>query len=232
MLPHMKPLAFAFILLLISLNSQFALAQASTEPFAVQQEALYTASIERRTTEIMDALSLADSAKSNAVHNLIIAQYRLMKARDAYFDAKLEAEGKSDNYANRVTLLESDFKPLHDAFLTKLSKLLSSDQVELVKDKMTYGKVKVTFDAYVAIIPNLTDADKAKIQESLKAAREEAIDGGSSKEKSEIFQKHKNQINEYLTAHGHDVAKAFKDWEAAHPATTNAAASSSSSNAK
>jgi hypothetical protein len=225
----MKPFAIVFVLSIIGLNSQFALAQASTQPFAVEQEALYTASIEHRTADIMSALNVTDTAQSNAVHNLIIAQYRLMKARDAYFDAKLEAQGKEDNYANRASLLENDFKPLHDTFVAKLSKILTPEQIELVKDKMTYGKVKVTFDAYVAIIPNLTDADKAKIQESLKAAREEAVDGGSSKEKSEIFQKYKKQINDYLTAHGHDVAKAFKDWEAAHPATTNAAASSSSS---
>ena len=47
----------------------------------------------------------------------------------------------------------------------------------------------------------------------LKLAREEAIDGGSANEKSEIFQMYKNQINDYLDAHGHDVAKAYKDWE-------------------
>ena len=31
---------------------------------------------------------------------------------------------------------------------------------------------------------------------------------------SEIFQKHKDVINEYLNAHGHDTARAFKEWEA------------------
>ncbi len=224
----MKPFTLVFIVGTLAINSQFALAQASTEPFAVQQEALYTASIERRTTDIMNALNVSDTSKSNEVHNLIIAQYRLMKARDAFFDAKLEAEGKESSYANRVSLLATDFKPLHDSFISRLSKTLSPEQVELVKDKMTYGKLKVTFDAYLAIVPGLTDADKAKIREWLQAAREEAIDGGSSKEKSEIFQKYKNQINDYLNARGHDVAKAFKVWEAAHPTTTNAAAGSSS----
>jgi hypothetical protein len=48
----------------------------------------------------------------------------------------------------------------------------------------------------------------------LKAAREEAMDGGSAGEKSAIFQKYKEQINDYLNAHGHDVAQAYKDWNA------------------
>ena len=47
-------------------------------------------------------------------------------------------------------------------------------------------------------MPGLTDADKAKIMEMLKLAREEAIDGGSANEKSDIFQMYKNQINDYL----------------------------------
>ena len=48
----------------------------------------------------------------------------------------------------------------------------------------------------------------------LKQAREEAMDGGNAGEKSAIFQKYKDQINDYLNSHGHDVAKAYKDWEA------------------
>ena len=91
---------------------------------------------------------------------------------------------------------------------------LTPEQVDAVKDQMTYNKLKVTFDAYCNIIPNLTDGDKAKIQELLKAAREEAVDGGSASEKSAAFQKYKDQINAYLDANGHDVAKAYKDWEA------------------
>jgi len=86
--------------------------------------------------------------------------------------------------------------------------------VEKVKDKMTYGKVQFTYDGYCGIVPGLTDSDKAKVMELLKLARDEAMDGGSASEKSAIFQKYKNQINDYLNAHGHDVAKAFQEWNA------------------
>ena len=86
---------------------------------------------------------------------------------------------------------------------------------------MTYNKVKVTYDAYCSIVPNLTDAEKARIMELLKAAREEAMDGGSAPEKSAIFKKYKDQINSYLDVQGHDTAKAFKDWTEQHPNTNN-----------
>jgi hypothetical protein len=87
---------------------------------------------------------------------------------------------------------------------------------------MTYNKVKVTYDAYCAIVPDLTDSDKAKVLELLTAAREEAIDGGSAPEKSAIFQKYKDQINAYLVAQGHDLAKDFKEFEAKQAATAKA----------
>jgi len=144
--------------------------------------------------------------------------------RDAAIDTQLKVDGKEVNYENRAPLLAAQSKPLHDPFLTKLSESLTPEQVEKVKDLMTYNKVKVTYDAYVAIVPALTDADKAKIMELLKAAREEAIDGGSAPEKASIFQKYKDQINDYLNANGHDMAKAFKEWAEAHPNTNNPAA--------
>ena len=116
----------------------------------------------------------------------------------------------------RAGQLVTESKPLHEKFLATLAENLTPEQVEQVKDGLTYKKVKVTYDAYCAIVPDLTDADKAKILKLLKAAREEAMDGGSAMEKSDIFQKYKTQINDYLNAHGHDTVKAFKDWEAKH----------------
>lgn len=191
-----------------------ASAQMSTPPATeADKEALYTAAIEYRTADIIKALNLTDADKSNAVHDTIIAQYRVMRARDALIDAQLKAEGKAVNYATRAGRLQDESRLLHQYFLAKLAELLTPDQIETVKDRMTYNKVQVTYNAYLAIVPGLTDADKAKIMEMLKLAREEAIDGGSANEKSNIFQMYKNQINDYLDAHGHDVAKAYKDWE-------------------
>ena len=123
----------------------------------------------------------------------------------------------------RAALLAAQSKPIHDKFFTALADNLSPDQIEKVKDLMTYNKVKVTYDAYCQIISNLSDSEKAKVMDLLKAAREEAVDGGSAPEKSAIFQKYKEQINAYLDANGHDTAKTLKAWAEAHPNTNNPA---------
>jgi hypothetical protein len=188
--------------------------QDSVPPASPQEiEAMYTTAIESRAADIIVTLKLTDPAKSARVHDLIIAQYRTLKSRDAAIDALVTLQGKEINYANRAPLLVIVTPALHDQFLAKLSADLTPAQVDVIKDKMTYNKVRVTYDAYCSILPNLSDAEKARILASLQAAREEAMNGGSAKEKSAIFQQYKDQINAYLTADGHDVAKAFKDYE-------------------
>ncbi len=218
------PIFFGALASAALLFNQYASAQNRTPALTpADLEAFYTTSIEDRTSEILKPLGLTDTGKSNRLHDIIIAQYRVMRARDALINAQLEAEGKAPDYANRASRIEAESAPLHAYFIANLSKLLTPEQVEQVKDKMTYNKVKVTYDAYAVIVPGLTDSDKARILALLKEAREKAMDAGSSTEKSDVFQLYKNKINDYLNAHGHDVAKAYKDWEAKQAVAKNQA---------
>jgi hypothetical protein len=185
------------------------LAQERTPPAsAAEMEAAYALSLEKRAAAILTELGLEDSAKSGRIHDLIIAQYRALRARDEAIEHPQKPAG-SDTASAKVP---QDSKALHDQFIANLSKDLNADQIEKVKDKMTYNKVKFTYDAYSQIVPDLTDAEKARILELLKQAREEAIDGGSASNKSATFQKYKDKINDYLGAQGHDVAKATQEW--------------------
>ena len=196
--------------------SEFAAAQ-STDPFtAEEREAVYTEAIARRSAAVVGLLELNDATKSNKLHGVIVAQYRALRARDEAMDQMFKALDKDapDAATNRAAILPIVSRTLHDQFLARLSAELTPQQVETVKDKMTYHKVEVTYKAYCEILPNLTSSDKAMILAALKEAREEAVDGGSADEKTAIFQKYKNQINARLSAKGFDVAKATKEWEA------------------
>jgi len=178
-----------------------------------EMEAAYTAAIKARASNIVSGLSLSDAEKSDQVTEIILTQYRALRARDEFINAAIGLD--SPNWSGeRARLLQCAGSALHERFLSRLSAELSPEQIEIVKDRMTYDKVKVTYDAYCAIIPDLSDKDKTTILSLLKVAREQAMDGGSANEKTEIFQKYKSQINEYLNANGHDVAKATREWEA------------------
>lgn len=189
----------------------------STPPATLEErEAMYNTVVEDRTLKIMEALGMTDSAKSNRVHDAIVAHYHALRARDDAIDAELGVvtRGSKEWLERRIDMFPRMSQPLHEHYITALSKDLTPGQIEVVKDKMTYGKVEFTYDAYCLILPKMTEAEKAKVLELLKQAREVAMDGGSSAQKTAIFQEYKDQINAYLNSHGYDVAQATKDWNA------------------
>jgi hypothetical protein len=73
---------------------------------------------------------------------------------------------------------------------------------------MTYGVVKITYERYLNLLPDLTDEQKRYIYRNLVEAREFAMDAGSSKEKHAWFNKYKGRINNYLSAEGYNLKEA------------------------
>ena len=168
-------------------------------------EAAYTRTIEKRAADIVAALEVKAPADAAEVRELLVLQYRSLRDWHDRNDAKLKGAAP-----DQIREISVSLKSLHDHFIAVLSTRLSPAQVELVKDKMTYNKVKVTYDAYCAMVPNLTEEQKQRILALLKEAREEAMDAGSSDEKNKIFRKFKGRINNYLAGQGHDAKEVDK----------------------
>jgi hypothetical protein len=189
----------------------YAMFAADTNSPSAQVEANYTRAVEGRTAEILKILALTDTNKAANVHDIIIAQYRALNAWHDAIDAKLKA-ARSDT--NAVAQVHASLKTLHVQFLARLAENLTPAQIDQVKDKMTYGKVQFTYNGYLTQYSNLSEADKQRILELLKEAREEAMDGGSAAEKTAVFQRYKGKINNYLSKQGVHPQKS--------PARTNA----------
>lgn len=177
-------------------------------------EAKYTRAIEGRAAEVVKVLALADTNQTARVHATIVSQYRALRAWHDEFDPQLKA-AKGDTHATAT--IKASLNKLHAEFLARLAADLTPAQIEQVKDKMTYGKVQFTFKGYLVEYPDLTEAQKAEVLRLLQEAREEAMDGGSSEEKSAIFNRYKGKINNYLSKQG--VVPARK--KAAASAVTN-----------
>ena len=199
------------------LSNAPAMAQEATRPVTpAEKEAYYQDVLEKRVAAILKELVLTNATESSQVHDLLTKYYRALKDRDESLAASRESLGKEVIGTDKGPAVQArdQTRMRHEQFIAKLSAELTPAQIETIKDLMTYKKVKFTYDGYNAIVPGLTDEEKGKILEMLKAAREEAIDGGSTAEKSAIFQRYKDKINEYLTQRGHDIAQAYKDWNA------------------
>ncbi|MDY6270921.1 MAG: DUF3826 domain-containing protein, partial [Prevotella sp.] len=100
----------------------------------------------------------------------------------------------------------------HFEFAANLANYLTDSQIEVIKDGMTYGVVKVTYDAQLDMIPTLKPDEKLQILNWLKEAREFAMDAGDSKSKHAWFGKYKGRINNWLAGRGYDLTKEREAW--------------------
>jgi hypothetical protein len=194
-------------------------------PAATDAEAQYTRDLNKRGDDTLAALKLDDTAKAERVKQLVMNQYRSLRTLHDARDAKLKEIGKDDKEQLAKVKADTDaaIKPLHEEFVAKLSAELTPEQVEIVKDKMTMGKVKNDFGAFCDMLPNLTEPQKQYILTQLKEAREIAMDKGSAQEKHDVFGKYRGRINNYLSKEGYDLKQATKDWAARREARASQA---------
>jgi hypothetical protein len=108
--------------------------------------------------------------------------------------------GKTFSKLERQIIINSTIpKSVHEALMTGLRKDLTDDQVEIILDKYTIGKVAFTLNGYRSIVPNLTKDDETVILTNLKAAREQAVDYKNIDQISVIFKIYKTKIEDYFT---------------------------------
>lgn len=174
---------------------------------SVGREKDYVNTIIGRAQKATDELSITWTPMGQEVTNIIANRY--FKLNDIY--AERDSIQKSDKKLAEA-ICDSKLYRSHFGFDSDLSEYLKPQEIETVKDVMTYNVVKVTYDAQCDMIPTLKDEEKAQILTWLKEARELAIDAESSKKKHEVFGKYKGRINNYLSKRGYDLNKERDAW--------------------
>lgn len=185
------------------------------------QEEEYMRTITERANKIMTPLGINNPDKARLVRDIIVQQYRDLRVvhdeRDTQIKDIGEQTGENKDAANALIKkiweeANSRQDKLHEIYITKLSEELILEQVNQVKDGMTYGAYPITFKNYVSMLPNLNEEQKAQIRIWLIEAREQAMDAGSSEEKLAWFGKYKGKITNYLSAAGYDLKVAEEAW--------------------
>ncbi len=174
-----------------------------------------------RSAKIVNTLEIAHSGKYNKIVEILTDQYfNLNKIHDkskeriaAIKSLRLSEEEKKTRIKKEGDEKIARLSKLHKGFIAKLQKRLTEDQIEKIKDGMTYRVMPLTYGAYQEIILTLTTEQKEKIYKWLKEARELAMDEGSSEDKHKVFGKFKGKINNYLSAEGYDMKKEEKAWQ-------------------
>ena len=180
----------------------------------------YVESIVNRSQKIVDKLGLTDAKVAEDVCNVIANRYfelnDIYEIRDAKVKAVKESglTGDAKNEALKAAENEKDaaLYRSHFAFPASLSLFLNEEQIEAVKDGMTYGVVKVTYEATLDMIPSLKEEEKGQIYAWLVEAREFAMDAENSNKKHAAFGKYKGRINNYLAKRGYNLTKEREEW--------------------
>lgn len=180
----------------------------------------YVESIIGRSQKIVDKLGLTDAKVAEDVRNVIANRYFQLNDIYEIRDNKVKAikesgvTGDAKQSALKAANDEADaaLYRSHFAFPANLSLFLDEKQIEAVKDGMTYGVVKVTYEATIDMIPSLTEEEKTQIYAWLVEAREFAMDAENSNKKHAAFGKYKGRINNYLAKRGYDLTKEREDW--------------------
>lgn len=164
-----------------------------------EKEAAFRKTLTDRSAKIVAGLGLSGKKKQTKITELIATQYyRLNQVHD-----------QSSEPTEKTKALES----LHQRFVARLNRKLDKEQVEKVKNGMTYNVLNVTYSAYQDMILTLNSEQKEKIYEWLVEAREKAMMEGSSEAKHKMFGKYKGKINNYLSEQGFNMKAEEKAWQ-------------------
>ena len=161
-------------------------------------DSAYVQTILGRSQKIVDGLGIGDAKKSEAVRNIIANRYFLLN----------EIHDKYKGASRDSALYKHHFE-----LATALAAYLNAEQIDDVKDGMTFGRLKRDYKAQLDMIPSLTDEEKKQVLTWLKEAREYAMDAGDSKAKHAWFDKYRGRTNNWLSARGYDLKKEREQWQ-------------------
>lgn len=187
----MKTLGFTLFCLLTALVSTRAQQQDSVA---------YLQTLADRSQKIVRTLDIPQPETADRVADILVNQYRSL---GLIHDNKEDGED-----AKNLKLYN-----LHSAFLGQLAAELTPEQIDKIKDGMTYGVVQVTYNSYCDMIPTLKSEEKRQLMAWLVEAREHAMDAPSSNKKHEWFGKYKGRFNNYLAQRGYDSQKERQAWQ-------------------
>lgn len=192
----MKKVMFAAVLWLLTLTANAQQVTLNTEG----QDPQYVETIKARAQKIVDGLQLKDAQKAENVRNIIANRYFLLNDIHSKYD-------KSQQDA-----LQADLYKHHFELASALAQYLNEEQIDAVKDGMTFGRLKRDYQATQDMIPSLTDFEKQQVLIWLKEAREYAMDAADSKGKHFWFDKYRGRTNNWLSSRGYDLKKERDNW--------------------
>lgn len=101
--------------------------------------------------------------------------------------------------ATQIEALYASLQPAYESFIEKLSAELTPQQIDAFKETWSRSPgMQRTYNAYLEIVPDLTEEQKQVIHDRMLRAREAAMLTDSDKEVVNIYKRHKVKVEQYV----------------------------------
>lgn len=235
----MKPFRFLPVLV-FALAASLALAAEKAAPTpAPATTAPKPSQSERRAASLIKELKLTDAAKEPKSRAILESHFEAMDTWHVANDPALtplwsewaakrtppiKDEVAAAKVGEKIDGIYASFRPQRDAFLAALAKEISLADINTIKNSLTRSPgMDRTANAYIEMVPQFTEADKAFVRQRFAIAREMAIDTTTGKEVDAFFKRQKVIVEAYIDEKGYDYQKSRAAWVAKLNATTAAA---------
>lgn len=192
----MKKVLYTALLMLFTLTASAQIVVLDCEG----RDSTYVETIKNRAQKIVDGLQLNDKQTARNVRNIIANRYFLLNDIHSKYDKTQQDALYAELYKHHFELASA------------LALYLTEEQIDAVKDGMTFGRLKRDYQATQDMIPSLSEFEKKQILIWLKEAREYAMDAADSKGKHFWFDKYRGRTNNWLSARGYDLQKEREQW--------------------
>jgi hypothetical protein len=186
---------------------------------AAETKAKSDADQDKKAEEWVKSLNLNDAAKEARLKDVIATHLKTIRDWHNEHPPSTVPAGINPVTGNKLSDLDRQViansampKTVHENLMSGLRKDLTEEQVELILDKYTVGKVAFTLAGYKSIVPNVTEKEEAFMLTNLKQAREQAVDYKNMNQISAIFEIYKTKIEQYLNNNGRNWRQMYKDF--------------------
>lgn len=177
-------------------------------------------------------LQLADQAKEREVALRITEHFGRVWAWHHAVDGKLNegwaawdaardnTNGKQKDELKALLVWTEQLAPIYAEFRPQIDTLLSSLRLEVGDEKATQlldiitrsPGAKRTFDAYVAMIPEMTEDQKSVLWNRMVQAREDSLAAWSDKQIVKIFKMYKVRNELSIDYFGYNYQQRYQEW--------------------
>ncbi|MDQ8179142.1 DUF3826 domain-containing protein [Pelagicoccus sp. SDUM812005] len=188
--------------------------------------------VEEKGNKLASKLDLASPSQTQAVARLIAQHYGRVWAWHQEVDPELDAtwddwdlarsnlDGKEKDelkalaiMSERIDPIYAQFTPQIQGFLAELRAEIGEEKTIQLLDTLTRSPgAPRTYNAYLAMVPQMTEDEKAIIWNRLAQAREDSLACWSSKRIIKIFKKYKIRNEFSIDYFGYGYRKHYQAW--------------------